>query len=144
MHHHAQLSCLSSEAQIQNFTHAWPARDGPSHLVSRAREAGFQMAYFFGLIYGAPVPIFSTLTDSGGYSQFIRRALSAPAAQPQWLMLLKMIISFILPSLSCRLAQALLWPLLEGNLMSPRPPPHSAPHRASQHQPRVCQFLASF
>lgn len=42
---------------------------------------------------------------------------------------LKMIISFFLSSLSPLRAQALLWPLLEGNLMSPSPPPHSAPRR---------------
>lgn len=59
-------------------------------------------------------------------------------------MLLKMIVSFILPSLSCLLAQALFWPLLEGNLMSLCPPTHSAPHRVSQHCPCECQSLASF
>lgn len=127
MNHHAQLSCQSPEDQIQDLMHAWQVHDGRSLLVSPAREAGFQMAYFFGLICGAPAPIFSTLNDSRGYIQFIRRTLSTPAAQSQWLMLLKMIISFILSSLSCQLAQALLWLLLEGNLMSPRPPPHSAP-----------------
>lgn len=42
---------------------------------------------------------------------------------------LKMILSFSLSSPSPLRAQALLWPLLEGDLMSPSPPPHSAPRR---------------
>lgn len=61
MNRHAQLPCLSSEDQIQDLTHAWQARDGLSHLVSPAREAGFQTTHFFGLKYGVPIPIFSTL-----------------------------------------------------------------------------------
>lgn len=83
MNHQAQLSCRSPEDQIEDLTHARQVHDGRSLLVSPAREAGFQTAYFFGLIYGAPAPIFSTRNDSRGYIQFIRRTSSTPAAQSQ-------------------------------------------------------------
>lgn len=98
-----------------------------SHLISLAREAGFQMTHFFGLIYGASVPLFSTLNDSGGYVQFIRRTLSSPAAQSQWIMLLKMIIFFILPSL----------------FLSARPGPALAPSARQLNEPAPSSPLSS-
>lgn len=78
------------------------------------------MTYFFGLLYGAPVPIFSTLNGSGDtFSSLGERC--QPAAQSQRIMLLKMIISLILPSLS----------------LSARPGPALAPSVRQLNEPRA-------